>query len=272
MQNKARIKISVIIPSYKPKDYLWECLESLKKQSFSHSDFEIIVVLNGVKDPYCGLIQSFINESFDATYNIYLLYSEIGSVGNARNIGIDNASGEYITFIDDDDYVSESFLEELYIYANKDTVSLSHPVAFNETGILPNYSIEKVYLKVKDKDPVSFQKARRVFQGPCMKLFHRDIIGERRFDTSFKNGEDALFMFLISDNFKYIRATTSDAIYYRRVREDGAAYGKKSRWYLIRNSKRLIEKYCSIYCGAPLNYSFSFFITRIIGAMRMCLD
>ena len=56
------MKISVIIPTYKPKEYIWECLDSLKSQTFDKKEFEIILILNGCKEPYYSEIDKYIME------------------------------------------------------------------------------------------------------------------------------------------------------------------------------------------------------------------
>ena len=56
------MKISVIIPTYKPKSYLWECLDSLVAQTFAKEDFEVVIVLNGCEDPYKSQIEKYIDE------------------------------------------------------------------------------------------------------------------------------------------------------------------------------------------------------------------
>lgn len=121
--------ISVIIPTYKPKEYLFECLQSLSKQTLDKTQFEVLIVLNGCCEPYATEIKKYINNNLP---NGHLFIESLGNVSNARNIGIDNSKGEYITFIDDDDYVSSQFLEKLLERANKKTVALSMSYSFND--------------------------------------------------------------------------------------------------------------------------------------------
>ena len=59
------MKISVIIPTYKPKEYLWECLDSLYNQTLSKQDFEVLLVLNGCDEPYKSNIRKYINNHCD---------------------------------------------------------------------------------------------------------------------------------------------------------------------------------------------------------------
>lgn len=262
------MRISVIIPTYKPKQYLWECINSIIKQTLT-DDFEIILVLNGEKEPYWSEICDYLRIA-DRYHRVIFLYSDIANVSNARNIGLEHAKGEYITFIDDDDYISESYLEELLKCSSRTTIGCARPTAFDENGAR-EYSLEKAWNSIGCEKQIPFNKARKLFQGPCMKLFHKSIIEKRRFNLAFRNGEDALYMFLISDNFKYVSATPINAIYYRRIRKDGAAYSHKSFLYRLQNSTKLTVNYFKIYLSNPLKYSFLFLITRVLGAVKMCL-
>lgn len=259
--------ISVIIPTFKPGGYLWDSLLSLRCQTLSRKCYEIILVLNGDREPYYSNIKSFLNDEFDESYNIHFLYTEMANVSNARNLGLDTAKGDYITFVDDDDYVSENYLSELLKVASVQTIALAHPVAVSE-GKTVNYSIENEYKKISSKGIVPFMQARRVFQGACIKLFHKSIIGNRRFNLSFKNSEDALFMFLVSDRFVNVCSTASSAIYYRRIRQDGLYRRKKTIGYSIQNAARLSFSYTKIYLSCPWRYNFVFFLTRILGTIK----
>ena len=130
------MKVSVIIPTYKPGDYLWECLKSLNSQDMPSKDFEVILILNGCNEPYVSSIGKWTDEHhFD---NLRMIQTDVPGVSNARNIGLRRASGEYICFVDDDDYVSESYLSGLYDVASPECIALAHPVAFNEKGCIGN--------------------------------------------------------------------------------------------------------------------------------------
>lgn len=263
------MKISVIVPTYKPQAYLWECLDSIYNQTFPKSDYELVLVLNGCNEPYNTQILDWLSKHKDL--NVQFFQIDTGGVSNARNIALDNAKGEYVTFIDDDDLISTAYLKELYEKATPDTVSLCYPYAFNDGDIekqLP-YSITKAYDYIcKHKCKKLSSMARKFFSGPCMKLIPMSFIHDRRYDVRFKNGEDSLFMFLISDKIDKVSFTSKDAIYYRRFRDNSACTRSKTKREIIANKMNMIKAYISIYLRKPQKYSLLFFITRLLGALR----
>lgn len=263
------MKISVIIPTYKPLDYIWECLISLTKQTISKNDFEIIIVLNGCCEPWKSKIESFISANMKG-FKVNFIQIDQPGVSNARNIALDNSKGEYITFIDDDDFVSPLYLEELYAKATSDTVALCYAYAFYDGKVSEKleYRITSEFEKRSKFGKQQYQKTRKIFSGPCMKLFHKNIIGNRRFDPHFENGEDSLFMFLISDRLKYVEYTSHEAIYYRRFRENSAVTRARSITEILFNGLKLIKCYTYIYLTSPFKYSFNFYFTRILGTIK----
>ena len=264
------MKISVIIPTYKPKAYLWECLDSLVLQTFPKEDFEVILVLNGCTEPWKSQIQEYIDTKMQGM-NVNFIHTEQGGVSNARNIALDNVNGEYVTFIDDDDLISPMYLEELYEKVNPNTVSVCYPYAFNDGKIekqLP-YGITDAYnYCIEHKCNKLTSMVRKYFSGPCMKLIPMSFIQDRRYDVRFKNGEDSLFMFLISDKIKKVAFTSKDAIYYRRYRDNSAYTRGKTKRENIANKMNMIKAYISIYLRKPQKYSLFFFITRLLGTLR----
>lgn len=263
------MKISVIVPTYKPQAYLWECLDSIYNQTFPKSDYELVLVLNGCNEPYNTQILDWLSKHKDL--NVQFFQIDTGGVSNARNIALDNAKGEYVTFIDDDDLISTAYLKELYEKATPDTVSLCYPYAFNDGDIEKqlSYSITKAYDYIcKHKCKNLSSMARKFFSGPCMKLIPMSFIYDRRYDVRFKNGEDSLFMFLISDKIDKVSFTSKDAIYYRRFRENSACTRSKTKREIIANKMNMIKAYISIYLRKPQKYSLLFFITRLLGTLR----
>lgn len=259
-------KVSVIIPTYKPKDYLWQCLSSLQGQTLNKEYFEVIIVLNGCKEPYESHILHFL-ETVDFSFKFIQI--DEGGVSNARNRGIDVSLGEYIAFIDDDDYVSAQYLDELLCKSSTDTVCLCLPIAFRDgfDDSIP-YALTNEYYdkKVNGKQP--FYIPKKLFAGPCMKLIHRSIIGNRRFDVSLQNSEDSLYMFTISDRIRWATFTSTDAIYYRRFRIGSAVTRKRSFSSRFRNAIQVIWKETRVFFSGFPRYNFVFYVTRMLGAIH----
>ena len=263
------MKISVIVPTYKPQAYLWECLDSIYNQTFPKNDYELILVLNGCNEPFNAQIKEWLSKHSDL--QVQYFQTDEGGVSNARNIALDNERGEYITFIDDDDYVSPVYLQQLYSKADHSTVSLCYPYAFNDgnPGIQLPYSLTCAYDKWADKLPVKLSSTvRKFFSGPCMKLIPMGFIHGRRFNPAFSNGEDSLFMFLISDKFDKFAFTDRAAVYYRRYRTGSAMTSYRSRRKIIRNSFLIMWEYTSIFFRSIPRYNFGFYITRILASIR----
>lgn len=263
------MKISVIVPTYKPQTYIWECLNSIYNQTFSKIDYELLLVLNGCKEPYNAQILEWL--SLHSDLQVQYFQTDEGGVSNARNIALDNAKGEYITFIDDDDLISPSYLQELYDMAAPNIVSLCYPYAFSDGEIekqLP-YRITDAYNYCTQHNCRSLtSRGRKFFSGPCMKLIPMSFIQSRRYDVRFKNGEDSLFMFLISNKINKVSFTSRNAVYYRRYRNESATTSNRKIWSIVSNQLRLIKEYSLIYFSHPIEYSLNFYLTRIMGAVR----
>ena len=263
------MKVSVIIPTYKPQFYLWECLDSLLKQTFPKADFELILVLNGCCEPYRSDINNYIVKKMEGM-NVNFIQTDKGGVSNARNIALDCVRGEYVTFVDDDDLVSPSYLEELYEKASFDTVSLCYPYAFDDGHLQRQLQWDLTdtynYCSINTANKIS-SKVRKYFSGPCMKLIPMSYIQDRRYDVRFKNGEDTLFMFLISDKFSKFSFTSTEAVYYRRNRLGSAVNVKRSSYEIIKSNIFQIILYIKYYFSNPFKYNLHFFLTRIGGSL-----
>ena len=223
--------------------------------------------MNGCKEPYFHNLESYIFRELKYV-NVSLLQTNISGVSHARNIGLDIAQGEYITFVDDDDYISASYLEELYQKSSPNVIALSYGVTFGEEQNSFSYRVSKEYAKKYTLGIQHFSKIRHYFSGPWMKLIHRDIIGDRRFDVSFENGEDSLFMFLISDRIRNVDFTSNSAIYYRRFRPNSATTKQRSCLQRMLNACRLVGAYTNIYFRKSSHYDLRFYITRILGTLK----
>lgn len=265
------MKISVIIPTYKPKDYLWECLDSLYNQTLCKRDFEVLLVLNGCDEPYKSSIINYINSHSDL--NVRLIHTRQGGVSNARNLAFDEMRGKYYTCLDDDDFLSATCLEEMSQIAKEDTIVECYPFGFRDEypQLQQKYGLTDAFNYCVENKCYSLNStARKFFSGPCMKLIPSSYVGKRRFNVKFKNGEDCIFMFLISDKIKKIAYTSKNAIYYRRFREGSAVSAKRTKSERINNSIRCMAEYLKIFFHG--RYSIYFFTTRMLAEIKCIIS
>lgn len=262
------MKISVIVPTYKPQAYLWECLNSIYNQTFPKSDYELILVLNGCNEPYNSQIKDWVSEHKDL--QVQYFQTNQGGVSNARNIALDTAKGEYVTFIDDDDYISATYLESLMCVADKSTIAIACPYAFKDgkKDVKVRYPLTDMYRRLCGDKKYSPSKVRRYFSGPCMKLFPKSFIQGRKFDTRFSIGEDGLFMFLISDRFEYIRFASPDAIYYRRYRDNSLITSPRTKQQARENSINLLKVMLGYFVRSPFKYNLQFSMLQIASVLK----
>ncbi|WP_313359709.1 glycosyltransferase [Empedobacter sp.] len=123
-------KISVIVPVYNTEKYLSKCLDSILNQTLK--EIEVIVVNDGSKDDSQEIIDEFVSKDS----RLVSIQKENGGLSDARNAGIDKAKGEFIAFVDSDDYIDLAMLEKMYELAERDEseIVLCDLVKVNENG------------------------------------------------------------------------------------------------------------------------------------------
>lgn len=100
-------KVSVIVPIYNVEKYLRKCLQSLKEQTYEN--LEILMVNDGTPDNSEAICREFA----ELDHRFVLLNKKNGGLSSARNLGLDHATGEYVSFVDSDDWVQENFISSL---------------------------------------------------------------------------------------------------------------------------------------------------------------
>jgi len=259
------IIISVIIPTYKPQNYINECFAAIENQCFNKIDFEVIIVLNGDCEPYYSFIQKLL---LQYKFNHKIFYTNIKGVSNARNIGIEKSKGKYLAFVDDDDIISMDYLQGLYNIAKENKIPLSNMKGFvGEITNTRNYYIANVYKKMMNKK-LTILRVRSYFASPCYKLVTRELIGVHRFDLRFQNGEDSLFMFAISEKKMEFQFADENTIYYRRIRDNSLTNKKIDLICMIENCFKLIFATIETYAKSPRRYDFIFFVSRIFAYIK----
>lgn len=119
MEGKLMPKFSIVVPMYNVEEYIEKCVSSILNQTFT--DFELIIVDDGATDNSAKKAQKFVDENPE---KIKLIHQENKGLGGARNTGLENATGEYIWFIDSDDSIKENALEEINAFIDKNQVEI----------------------------------------------------------------------------------------------------------------------------------------------------
>lgn len=254
--------IDIIIPTYKPEDYLFECLSSIDQQDCSFEDFVVTIVLNGPKDDYFDLIEKWLS-TFNFKSN--LLYSAVAGVSSARNIGLDNTNSAQILFIDDDDMISSNLINSV-----KHLTSESGVVVVNTYNFIDDINVNiKDYLTFESSfETNNLLKYRKYLSNSCCKIIPRKLIGDNRFIKKLKLSEDAVFMFQISKSIEYFVFTDPSAIYFRRIRLNSASRKKQSIFIYLVNIFKVLVAFTFVYLSHPREYSFLLFITRILATFK----
>ena len=258
-------KISVIVPVYNVEKYLDKCLGSLVKQTLK--DIEIIVVNDGSPDNS----QDIINKYIKKYKNVFGYKKKNGGLSSARNYGLKYATGEYIAFIDSDDYVDKSMMEKMYNKAISDNFDI---VVCDLELVNESYeSIGKVSSKIcKDLYDNDVRKMLVDFYPVvCNKIYKRELFDN---DLTFKVGvlyEDVEFMHRLIPYVNSI-GVVGDNLYYYLQREgaitktfDERLYHYVDNWNGILdfyNDRGFYEGYKSELEFCYVRYLYATFVKR----------
>ena len=255
--------LSVIIPTYKPQIYIWNCLDSFMRQQLSHDQFEVIIVVNGCGKQYMEMIEEGLRQrQYD--FCIRVLYTKTPGVSNARNMALDAMLGDYATFVDDDDYVSSNYLSDMLVKADDDTLVVCKFIDYDEDTKQLRDGYQTHAFNANMGKPITLMSGHRLLSSSCGKLISRKMIGRERFNTRISLGEDALFMAQISRNIKHIVLSSQNCVYFRCVRPDSASHVHKSVAYYIWNTNKICGIYTRLYLSDRRNYDLRFFLNRIL--------
>ena len=208
--NEEYFLISIVIPVYNAEKYLEQCLNSIKNQTYKN--FEVILVNDGSIDHSESICMDFVK--VDTRFKYFTKVN--GGASSARNFGLDNVTGNYITFIDADDWVDENHLEVLInnIKDNNSDMAVSSIKKFDNSNnfYFRVYSNEEKYLLNYNKfNRVEFLvilpkliPANNSYKVAVSKLFKKELVTDVRFDESIVYGEDLEFFFKIYNNINSI--------------------------------------------------------------------
>lgn len=217
--------ISVIIPVYNVEKYIDRCVESVINQTYKN--LEIILVDDGSSDMSLHLCNKWEKED----KRVKVLSKENGGASTARNAGIDSARGNYIMFVDSDDYVSEIICESLYIKLKQQQadIAICRMEKIEKDRIYPtrlwDYSENMVVMNRRTALQEFFMD--KIDCGPCHKLFSAEVIKQIRFPEGVIN-EDFVFVYRVLLNANRI-VFFSDILYHYCFRENSVTSSRFSK-------------------------------------------
>lgn len=190
-------KVSIIIPTYNVEPYLLKCLKSIADQTYNN--IECIIIIDGATDHSFDIAKDFCKH--DNRFNVY--WQENAGSGPARNNGIEKATGEYIMFVDPDDYIDNNYVEQFVNYQellNVDFItSTKKSLFYSPKGILKKTYIHNItYENINGKNNVRNNFIRltkmNLVGGPHCKLYKREIINRNniRF-PDLRRSQDIVF-------------------------------------------------------------------------------
>lgn len=203
-------KISVIVPVYNVRKEIENCIESILNQSFKN--LEIILVDDGSTDGSGKICDRYAKKDD----RVIVFHKENGGVSSARNVGLKAATGNYIGFVDSDDWIEATMYEELYDMMEKGFANLS--ISGIYVNNWPEYTEEK-------KGRLSQERAIKLclglteekpclMSGICNKLFQKEILNGLYLDETLYIGEDMLFLIQAIQRSKRINYTTKSLYHY----------------------------------------------------------
>lgn len=208
--------ISIIMPVYNKYNYLMKSINTIINQTYK--DFELIIVDDDSSDGSEKLCDEFAQKD----QRIKVIHLKNSGVSNARNVGLDNAKGKYLQFIDSDDYVDEDMLEKLYGKATQYDVDI---VISGITKVNHNYEVlnktlpKLIGVKSKNEMLENFsaeQRSTGIYGCVSNKFIKRDIVEKfkLRFDTKIKLAEDLDFYLKLYEHISSIYFYDTSFYYY----------------------------------------------------------
>lgn len=218
LENK-KFTISIIVPIYKVEQYLQRCVDSLLKQTYEN--FELILVDDGSPDS-CGDI---CDEYARQDSRIQVIHKENGGLSDARNAGMDIATGEYIVFVDSDDWVVSDYLESMLEALEETDSDICECQVYRTTG--EEYTDIKMEVKPEVYDTIVALNELihdGVFrQHVWNKLYRREVVGDIRFPKG-KTNEDEFWTYQVFGRAR--QAVKIDDVLYCYYQRSGSIMGQ----------------------------------------------
>lgn len=204
--------ITVIVPVYKVEDYLDECVQSLVNQTYDN--LEIILVDDGSPDNCPSMCDSWAKRD----HRIQVIHKENGGLSSARNAGLDAVTGDYVSFIDADDFIECDMYEKLLdAFGGDSKIGITSCLLYQYVKGVSYRYMDKWHIdaprEIAYEDFGRLLLTEKVNFVLCSKLFRRTVVDKARFVLGRMN-EDSLYVFDLSRTMKDLKLKMSEIPYY----------------------------------------------------------
>ena len=220
--------ISVIVPVYNVESYVAECIESIQNQTYMN--LEIILVNDGSTDASGDICDQY------AAYDerIQVIHKENAGVSAARNTGIESANGDYIGFVDSDDYIAPTMYEDMLKLMAEHDLDIIECTAFRNNGDTNIEGCNDGSLEIFNRDEALKMAMYDCFVAVWSQLYKRRVISDVRFPVGRKF-EDSAVSYLFIANTKRV-GHINRCLYYYRLNPNSTtqtSFDAKSRWDFV---------------------------------------
>lgn len=214
--------LSIIVPVYKAEKHLDRCVESILSQTYGN--IELVLVDDGSPDACPAMCDSWAKRD----WRVRVIHKKNNGASSARNAGLDMASGEYIGFVDADDFVEPDMYETLMKNALENNADRSGCGYFNSSRP-DEISVDGKITVLSDKNSIIAYSACGKHNNVWRSVYSKKAIGKIRFDESLVIAEDWLFNYEVSKNVS-VQADTDKRLYHYESAPDsecGKSLGRK---------------------------------------------
>lgn len=235
------IDVSVVVPVYNGADYIGETLESILNQDFK--SYELVIVDDGSTDNSLEIIKNNLSKS-----NIQnkVITQENKGVSNARNVGLENSSGKYVIFVDDDDIIASNHISCLFENIRDNDGSFTEMLKITEDGEI--IDMQELYLaissksKISSKDLIKLELKMEIPFSFCQIMYKKELLKEK-FNEDFLYGEDTDFALRNLTYMDYLGICPEPTYFYRQRENSATKKADFKRFEVVELFESLADYY-----------------------------
>lgn len=257
-----KIKVSIIVPCYNVENYVEKSILSLMNQTLK--EIEVIAIDDGSNDRTSEILDKIAKQYS----NLKVIHKKNEGVSIARNIGIKEACGEYIGFLDSDDWVNSDMYEKMYNKAKEEDLDV---VACDTNAIYSNY-IKYISSNIKESNSNTKDLMINAYAVIWNKIYKKELLDDIKFKEHMSFCEDVLFLYMIYPKIKKI-GVINEALHNYLQRENSLTYTYNEKLYQLIDSldnvvayykqNNLFDEYREELEYSYVRYLYATFIKRL---------